>query len=476
MIIPLPELILGAGVLGVLGVGAFLSSRRAERDCALLAIGVLCAVLIALLVNPSDERQNFGTSLQTDSFTDFVKIILTGGCIALIVLSRGFLADHQLQKFEYHVLLLLAVLGMFVMVSANDLLALYLGLEMQSLTLYILAAFQKKWARSAESGLKYFVTGAVSSGLVLYGCSLIYGFSGTIQFGALAETIASGPVSYGLTIGMVFLVSGLAFKLAAVPFHMWVPDVYEGSPTAVTGFFAVITKFAAFALFMRVLAGPFAEMVKEWQMIVIALSVGSMALGAFGALAQKNIKRLMAYSSIGHVGYALMGFAAGNENAVQAALVYLTLYAFMALGSFACILAMRTEGVYAESIEDLAGLSRQNRFFAFGLMVMMFSMAGLPPLAGFFAKFYVFAAALDAGLIFLAIFGALTSVVSAFYYLRIVRIVWFDSPVNRFDQPFGGLSIVLGVCIAVNSLFVFWPSFLIVQAELASRFLFSAAL
>jgi NADH-quinone oxidoreductase subunit N len=320
------------------------------------------------------------------------------------------------------------------MISANDLIALYVGLELQSLSLYVIAAMKRDQLRSTEAGLKYFVLGALSSGLLLYGCSLIYGFAGTTSFESLADqlgVVEEAPI--GLIVGLVFLSAGLAFKVSAVPFHMWTPDVYEGAPTPVTAFFAVAPKIAAMALLLRVMLGPFGDLVEEWRQIVWAISVGSMVLGALAAIAQTNIKRLMAYSSIGHVGYALMGLAAGTEQGAGAVMLYLAIYLVMNVGTFACILSMKVNDRMVENISDLAGLSKARPGMAFAMMLFMFSLAGIPPLAGFFGKFFVFAAAIDQGLIYLAIIGALASVISAFYYLRIIKVMYFDEGEEVID-------------------------------------------
>ena len=362
-----------------------------------------------------------------------------------------------MKRFEYPVLMLFATVGMMMMVSANDLIALYLGLELQSLSLYVLAAFKRDTTRSSEAGLKYFVLGALSSGMLLYGCSMIYGFAGTTSFDGLVQVLGGDQTaSVGLIVGIVFLIAGLAFKISAVPFHMWTPDVYEGAPTPITAFFAVAPKIAAISLFVRVMMDPFGGLVEEWRQIIIFVSILSMILGAFAAIAQTNIKRLMAYSSIGHMGYALVGLASGSEAGIQGVILYMTIYLAMNVGTFACILAMRRKGEMVEEISDLAGLSKSNPMLAAALLVFMFSMAGIPPLAGFFGKLYIFLAAIEAQLYVLAIIGVVASVVGAFYYLRIVKIMYFDEAVEPFDQPMGsGLSGVVTVTSIVTLLFFF---------------------
>ncbi|MDP6707080.1 MAG: NADH-quinone oxidoreductase subunit NuoN, partial [Alphaproteobacteria bacterium] len=357
---------------------------------------------------------------------------------------------ERMERFEYPVLFLLATLGMLMMVSANDLISLYLGIEVQSLALYVIAAIKRDSHRSSEAGLKYFVLGALSSGMLLYGCSMIYGFTGSTGFDAISERVA-GEAGIGLIVGIAFLTAGLAFKVSAVPFHMWTPDVYEGAPTPVTAFFAVAPKIAALALFIRAMIGPFNTVTADWQQIIVFISIASMVLGAFAAIGQTNIKRLMAYSSIGHVGYALIGLAAGTAEGVRATLVYLAIYLAMNVGTFACILCMRRREGMVEGIADLAGLDRTNRPLALVLMIFMFSMAGVPPAAGFFGKFYVFLAAIHAELYWLAVIGVLASVVGAFYYLRIVKIMYFDDPAEPFVSP---IRVEMKAILAAAGLFI----------------------
>jgi NADH-quinone oxidoreductase subunit N len=380
-----------------------------------------------------------------------------------------------MDRFEYPVLVLLATLGMLLMVSANDLMALYLGIELQSLSLYVIAAFRRDDSRATEAGLKYFVLGAVSSGMLLYGCSLIYGFTGTTTFAGIAQALKGVPhdaVPLGLITGIVFLTAGLAFKVSAVPFHMWAPDVYEGAPTPVTAFFAAAPKVAAIALFLRALLSPFGELALEWRQVIIFISVASMILGAFAAIKQTNIKRLMAYSSIGHVGFALVGLAAGTQEGVRGVVVYMTIYLLMTLGTFACILSMRREGGMVETIADLAGLNRTHPGMALVLAIFMFSLAGIPPLAGFFAKFYVFVAAIKAGLFVLAVVGVLASVVGAFYYLTIIKLMYFDEPVGKLDPMRVELRTVLAVAGLFNVLFFVYPAPLVSAASFAAKSLF----
>ncbi len=452
----LPEIILAVAAMSFMMTGVFVREERALSIVYVLSLAALVVVLVVLMSLKGQTRLAFGGQFVSDDFAVFMKSLVVLGSIFTLIISQSYIRREGMARFEYPVLILFATVGMMMMVSANDLISLYLGLELQSLSLYVLAAFMRDTTRSSEAGLKYFVLGALSSGMLLYGCSLIYGFAGTTSFVGLAKVL-TGPdaVSVGMIIGLVFLTSGLAFKVSAVPFHMWTPDVYEGAPTPVTAFFSVAPKIATIALFTRVMMEPFGDIIVEWRQIIVFLSVLSMALGAFAAIAQTNIKRLMAYSSIGHVGYALIGLAAGGTSGVQAILLYFTIYLAMNVGTFACILCMRRKGEMVEEIEDLAGLGKSNPGLAALMLIFMFSMAGIPPLAGFFGKFYIFVAALDAGLYTLAIIGVLASVVGAFYYLRIVKIMYFDESTLAFDRPLGkGLGGVLAVT-GIITLFFF---------------------
>ena len=447
----LPELILAVGSMVLLMVGVF-RQKGAMELVSRLAVALIVLAFLALWATPQ-AATTFNGMFVTDAFARFMKTLVLLGSALIIPMSVQFLRNTGLDRFEYPVLIVLATLGMLMMISANDFLALYLGLELQSLCLYVLAAINRDRNRSTEAGLKYFVLGALSSGMLLYGISLIYGFSGSTSFAGLTETLAAGgDAPLGLIVGLVFLIAGLAFKVSAVPFHMWTPDVYEGAPTPVTAFFAAAPKIAAMALFVRAMMGPFPDLVDQWQQVVIFISVASMILGAFAALVQTNIKRLMAYSSIGHIGYALVGLAAGTAAGIQGLLVYMAIYLTMTLGTFAVILSMRHKEGMTEEIADLAGLARTRPGMAAALAVLMFSLAGVPPLAGFFGKWYVFWAAVDAGLVPLALIGLLTSVVGAFYYLRIVKLMYFDEPATSFekleDRP---MALVMGLAAVVNS-------------------------
>jgi NADH-quinone oxidoreductase subunit N len=388
-------------------------------------------------------------------------------------MSSKYLAGEKLGRFEFPVLIIFAALGMSLMVSADDLIALYMGVETQSLALYVLASFNRDSRRSTEAGLKYFVLGALSSCLLLYGASLIYGFTGSTQFEAIAGLIKDGELGVGLVIGLVFLIAGVAFKVSAAPFHMWTPDVYEGAPTPVTAFFAAAPKFAAMALFARALTTAFPTVVDDWRPIIAILAVCSMIVGAFSAIVQTNIKRLMAYSSIGHMGFALVGLAAGGAAGVSSVLTYMAIYVVMTIGAFACILLMRRRGGMTESVEDLAGLTRTNPGLALILTALMFSLAGIPPLGGFFAKFFVFKAAIDADLIWLAVVGAVMSVVSAYYYLRIVWIMWFEEPAPAFEREVGsrlGVTAAISAVAMLGTVFVLEPLRRVAEAAAGSLF------
>ncbi len=430
----LPELILAVGAMVLLLIGAV----RGDRSTPLLSI--LAALLIAASAYFSFVGPNataFHGAFVVDGFVRFIKAAILWSSFACVLMAQRFFADEKQSRFELPVLMLLATCGMSLMVSAQSFVALYMGLELQSLSLYVLAAFNRDSLRSSEAGLKYYVLGSLSSGLLLYGISLIYGFTGSTEFAVVAGAVKNAPTSIGLIFGMVFLMAGLAFKISAVPFHMWTPDVYEGAPTPITAYFASSAKIAGFALLLRAILTPFMDAFHQWQQIIVFLSVLSMALGAFAAIGQTNIKRLMAYSAIGHMGYALLGLAAGTPFGVRGTLFYLVFYAVTNLGVFACIQAMRRDGEHVELISDLAGLARTRPPLAFAFATMMLSLSGLPPLAGILAKAYIFLAAIEAHLYVLAVFGVLTSVVAAFYYLRIVKVIYFDEPAPAFDRDMG---------------------------------------
>ena len=466
----LPELILAAGAMALLMLGVFL---RKEQGEFVLGLAILVIIVAGVFVAMGQGTETaFQGSFIVDSFARVMKLLTLTGAAAALLMSIDYWRGHGQLKFEFPVLVLLATTGMMMMISANDLISLYVGLELQSLALYVIAAFDRDSAKSSEAGLKYFVLGALSSGMLLYGASLIYGFTGSTPFATIAEAVQPSGNNLGLIFGLVFLMAGFAFKISAVPFHMWTPDVYEGAPTPVTAFFAAAPKLAAFALTVRALVAAFPSVTVEWQQIVTFLAIASMGLGAFAAIGQTNIKRLMAYSSIGHMGFALVGLAAGTSEGVEGVIVYLAIYLAMTLGTFACILAMRRNGRMVEDIDALSGLSRTNPLMAFTLAMLLFSLAGIPPLAGFFAKFYVFLAAIHAGLYPLAVIGVLLSAVAAYYYLRIVKLMYFDAPAERFDPMPLALTSVLTVTGLFTLLFFVYPSPLVSIAEAASKSLF----
>jgi len=465
----LPEVLLALGAMALLMLGVFRGDRAVGLVNA-LAVVLLVAAAVIVATMPADKVTGFGGSFIVDSFARFLKLLALIGSAVAIIMSLDFLNSLHERRFEYAVLIVLATVGMLVMISAGDLIALYLGLELMSLPLYVVAAIDRDNVRSTEAGLKYFVLGALSSGMLLYGCSLIYGFTGTVNFAGIAKAATNGNI--GLTFGLVFLFTGLCFKVSAVPFHMWTPDVYEGAPTPVTAFFAAAPKVAAIALFVRAAISAFPGIVVQWQQILVFVSIASMGLGAFAAIGQRNIKRLMAYSSIGHMGYALIGLAAGTAEGVQGVLVYIAIYLAMTLGTFACIIAMRRASGPVEEIADLAGLYRTKPAMAFFLAMLLFSLAGIPPLAGFFAKLYVFFAAIHAGLYTLAVIGVLASVVGAYYYLMIVKTIYFDEPAPAFEPMRGELKAVLGICGLFVLLFCFYPAPLVDAAAAAAKSLF----
>jgi NADH-quinone oxidoreductase subunit N len=474
----LPEMFLAAASLVLLMVGVF-SGNRSTNLLTWLSVVAMGAALIMVLAGSHSQNVTFFGMFLSDSFTIFMKCLVLIGAAVTLIMGMGFVKRENMNRFEFPVLILFATLGMLLMISANDLIALYVGLELQSLSLYIVAAFRRESLRSSEAGLKYFVLGALSSGMLLYGCSMVYGFTGHTGFHEIAEAIQHGAAdghgagAIGITIGLVFIAAALAFKVSAVPFHMWTPDVYEGAPTPVTAFFAAAPKIAAMALFLRVLLGPFHELLAQWEQVIVFISIASMVLGAFAAIGQKNIKRLIAYSSIGHIGYALVGLAAGTPEGVRGVLIYLAIYMVMSLGTFACILAMRRRGQMVERIDDLAGLSKSNPAVALALAIFMFSMAGIPPLAGFFGKLYVFLAAIQEGMYAIAIIGVLTSAVGAYYYIRIVKVMYFDKPAESFDKPIGAeLSTVLLGTGFITLFFFAYPTPVLEGAQAAAALLF----
>ena len=468
----LPEIVMAVGAMALLMVGVFREDTAGNGvSCAWLAVLLMAVTAFLVSLQPVTRETVFAGAFTIDLYGRFLKILILAGSAGALVLSLGYLTRAKIMRFEIPVLVLLATTGMMMMVSASDLIALYVSLELMSLALYVLAAVRRDQLRSSEAGLKYFVLGALSSGMLLYGLSLLYGFTGTTAFSALAAKLQDPAIgsSLGVIVGLVFLLVGLAFKISAVPFHMWTPDVYEGAPTPITAFFAAAPKIAAFALLIRVLYEAFPAITPKWQQIVVFLAIASMLFGAFAAIGQTNIKRLLAYSSIGHVGFALVGLAAGTGTGTQSVLVYLAIYLVMTLGSFACVLAMRRKDEMVEEISSLAGLAQTNLPLAFALAALMFSLAGVPPLAGFFAKFYVLDAAVRADLTPLAVIGVIASVIGAFYYLRIVKIMFFDEPADKFspaDTEVGWM-IALSTFLVVG--YVAYPAALVDAAAAAAQ-------
>jgi NADH-quinone oxidoreductase subunit N len=475
----MPEIFLVLAAMGLLMLGAF--QRQGDAAAAIpfsrlmVRLGTLALALTLLLVVTISARGpllSFGGMFIVDDYAIFFKVLVLLSSALCLIISEEYLELRGIARFEYIVLVLLATTGMMLMISANDFIALYLGLEMQSLALYVIASFHRDEVRSVEAGLKYFVLGALASGMLLYGISLMYGYSGTTGFVAIRNVLgdvqgAAPPA--GVIVGLVFVVAGLAFKVSAVPFHMWTPDVYQGAPTPVTAFLSLAPKFAAIALLLRVMIEPFGNLIAQWQQIIVFISIASMLLGAFAAIGQSNIKRLMAYSSIGHVGYALIGLAVGGQQGIRGVLIYMVIYLFMNLGTFTCILCMRRGQQMVEGIYDLAGLSRTHPMMALALAIFMFSMAGIPPLAGFFGKLYIFLAAVEGGLYTLAIIGVLSSVVAAYYYIRIVKVMYFDQATEPLDRAFGPeLRLVMAATALVIVLFFFYPEPVLSSANAAA--------
>jgi NADH-quinone oxidoreductase subunit N len=479
----MPEIFLALAAMGLLLLGVF---QRADDGAAAVLVSRLVqrlglvtlalTLMLVVTIAPRGAGAAFGDMFVVDNFALFFKVMVLIAAGFSLLMAQDFIERARMARYEFAVLILFATLGMLLMISANDLIALYLGLEMQSLALYVIAAFHRDDVRSTEAGLKYFVLGALASGMLLYGSSLVYGFAGSTNFDVLARIfggLAGEAPATGLVVGLVFLIAGLAFKISAVPFHMWTPDVYEGAPTPVTAFFSVAPKLAAMALLLRVLIEPFGSLVGQWQQVIVFVSVASMVLGGFAAIGQTDLKRLMAYSSIGHVGYALIGLAVGTPEGVRGVLIYMVIYIFMNLGTFACILAMRRRDQAVSAISDLAGLGRSNPKMALALAIFMFSMAGIPPLAGFFGKLYIFLAAVEAEFYLLAVIGVLTSVVAAYYYIRIVKIMYFDAAGEPLDR---GTRWEIGLAMAVTGViigfFFLYPQPLLSSAAAAATSLF----
>ena len=451
-----PEIFISLSVMFLLILGVF--KKKSSNLIVSLSVITLIGTLVLIFGNPIDTNLSlFDGSYKIDYMSSYMKILTILSGIFVLITSSKFLKIYKLFNIEYPILILCSILGMMVMISSNDLIVFYIGLELQSLSLYVLAAFNRDQVKSSEAGLKYFVLSALSSGLLLYGCSLIYGFSGTTNFDQISNLMNNDQ--YGLTFGIVFILVGLAFKISAVPFHMWAPDVYEGSPTSVTLFFAVAPKIAALTVIIRFLYVPFINVIDQWQLIIVFLSLASMIFGAVAAIGQKNLKRLIAYSSIGHMGYALAGLCVGTNQGIQSSILYISIYLVMNLGFFSCLFMLKRNNTYFENIDDLSGLSKNHPLISLSLMVVLFSLAGIPPLAGFFAKFYIFKAILDQSMYYLAIIGLLTTVIAAFYYLRIIKIMYFDLEKEKYDQDYNlGLKFTLALSTILIMFYFIYPS------------------
>ena len=454
----LPELFLSISVMTLLMLGVFI--KKSFKLINFLTILILIFAIILVFNQPDGVNKIFNESYIIDNFSIFMKILTLLFCSFILILSKDYVKSNNMDIIEYPIIILSSVVGMFLMISSYDLIVFYLGLELQSLCLYILASFNKNEEKSSEAGLKYFILSALATGLMLYGCSLIYGFTGSTNFSTIAKNL--NEASLGGIFGIVFIISGLAFKISSVPFHMWTPDVYEGSPTSVTGFFALVPKIAALSVFIRFMYVPFINVIDQWQTIIIFLSVSSMIFGAFAAIGQSNIKRLMAYSTISHIGYALAGIATGTNSGIQSTIIYLTIYLVMNLGAFGCIFALKRENIFYENINDLSGISKNHPMLALSFLIIFFSLAGIPPLAGFFAKFYVFMAVIEVKMYTLAVIGLITTVVSAFYYLRVIKIVYFDKAKIPFEENYDfGLKAILILTSVMILIYFIYPSILI---------------
>jgi len=453
----LPEIFLTLSIFSTLMIGVFI---KQSFNLIFNLSSAIILFTIAIILNSSNETEKiFLDSFTRDSFSNFFKILILIASLFVLNTSKVFIIDNKIKKFEYPIIILLSILGMFFMVSSNDIILFYLGLELQSLSLYILASIDRDNLRSSESGIKYFVLSALSSGLLLYGCSLLYGFTGSTNFDLIADQLIKDNT--GAVFAMVFVLVGLAFKVSAVPFHMWTPDVYEGAPTSITSYFAVVPKVAGLAVLIKFMFIPFSNILSEWQLIIIFISIASMILGAVAAIVQKNIKRLLAYSSIGHVGYALAGVATGVISGYESSIIYISIYVVMNVGAFSCLYLLKKDGEYRENISDLSGLSKKQPLLAISFLVILFSLAGIPPLAGFFAKFYVFTAVIEQKMYALAIIGLLTTVISTFYYLRIIKIIYFDDNAISFDpvkNSVAKLSVLISCAILIT--FFLYPAIL----------------
>ena len=452
-----PEVFLSLSIFSLLMIGVFV--KNSFNLIYKLSIFLIFLLILIVLNTDNETIKIFKESFVSDNFSLFAKLLILISSFFILIISKKYIVDIKNNKFEYPIIVLLSILGMFFMVSSNDLILFYLGLELQSLSLYILASIDRDNLKSSEAGVKYFILSALSSGLLLYGCSLLYGFTGSTNFEVIASNTADSTI--GIIFAMVFILVGLAFKVSAVPFHMWTPDVYEGSPTSVTSFFSVVPKVAGIVIFIRFMYLPFQEILDQWKYILVFISIASMILGAVAAIGQNNIKRLIAYSSIGHIGYAIAGMTPGTENGFKSTLIYISIYAVMNIGVFACIFLMKRNGKYIEDIQELSGASKNHPLMSLSLLIILSSLAGIPPMAGFFAKFYVFMAVIESGMFTLAVIGLVTTVVSAFYYIRIIKIMYFDDPKKPFEElkDFGIYGSLIVSCIFLVSFFLY-PSIL----------------
>ena len=452
-----PEVFLSLSIFSLLMIGVFV--KNSFNLIYKLSIFLIFLLILIVLNTDGETIKIFKESFVSDNFSLFAKLLILISSFFILIISKKYIVDIKNNKFEYPIIVLLSILGMFFMVSSNDLILFYLGLELQSLSLYILASIDRDNLKSSEAGIKFFVLSALSSGLLLYGCSLLYGFTGSTNFEVIASNTADSTI--GIIFAMVFILVGLAFKVSAVPFHMWTPDVYEGSPTSVTSFFSVVPKVAGIVIFIRFMYLPFQEILDQWKYILVFISIASMILGAVAAIGQNNIKRLIAYSSIGHIGYAIAGMTPGTENGFKSTLIYISIYAVMNIGVFACIFLMKRNGKYIEDIQELSGASKNHPLMSLSLLIILSSLAGIPPMAGFFAKFYVFMAVIESGMFTLAVIGLVTTVVSAFYYIRIIKIMYFDDPKKPFEElkDFGIYGSLIVSCIFLVSFFLY-PSIL----------------
>ena len=453
----LPELFLSLAIMTLLMLGVFI--KKSFKLVNLLTLISLGFAIVLTLNQPNEIVKIFNESYIIDKLSIFMKVLTLLFCLFVLLSSKDYIKHNSIDKIEYPIIILAATLGMILMISSYDLIIFYLGLELQSLCLYILASFKSGDEKSSEAGLKYFVLSVLASGLLLYGCSFIYGYTGSTNFEIISNNL--NTANTGAVFGIVFVMVGLAFKVSAVPFHMWTPDVYEGAPTSVTSFFALIPKIAAISVFIRFMYVPFVNVIDQWQSIIIFLSIASMVLGAVAAIGQNNIKRLMAYSSISHMGYALAGLATGTIEGVQSTIIYLTIYLVMNLGAFGCIFMMKRENIFVENISEMSGMSKNHPMLAISFLIILFSLAGIPPLAGFFAKFYIFMSVIEAKMYALAVIGLVTTVVSAFYYLRIIKVIYFDRPKKAFDESYDwGLKGSLILSSILILIYFIYPSIL----------------